>query len=187
MKIGITARFEVSSRGDLFFVFEKTLLHAIRDYLPNAAISLLTPENKLRVKDLDLIIFPGGSTPGMDSSRDEFEQLIYNEGSESIVPMLGICRGAQLFAFYSGARLELVKNHVDSVRQTKGYIPLGTCYHNWGIPQLPPQWNVLSRDSEDESIELFRHHELPIVGVLAHPERSSLSRSYFKQLLNLIQ
>jgi gamma-glutamyl-gamma-aminobutyrate hydrolase PuuD len=186
MKIGITARFELSPYGDLWFVFEQKLLCLIRDYLSKASIRLVTPENPPSIEELDLIVFTGGTNPGIELSRDSFEREIYDEGCRLNIPMLGICRGAQLFAFFSGVELTPVENHVGTIRQTKGNKSLGTCYHNWGISNLPSQWHILSRDSQDETVELFKHRDLPILGTLAHPERSSNSRVFIQELLNLI-
>jgi gamma-glutamyl-gamma-aminobutyrate hydrolase PuuD len=186
MNIGITARFESSHHGELWFVFEQKLLHSIRSYLPKSSINLITPDNIPIIEDLNLVIFSGGSTPGDDLSRDSFEKLIYDKGCEPGVPMLGICRGAQLFAQFSGVDLTKVESHVGEIRKTKGYKSLGTCYHNWAIPSLPSQWCVLSRDSHDGTIELFEHRERPILGVMAHPERSSNSRTNFRKLFALL-
>jgi gamma-glutamyl-gamma-aminobutyrate hydrolase PuuD len=187
MKIGITARFEVSPHGDSWFVFEQKLLYSLKDYLPEASINLITPENTPSIDGLDLIVFTGGSTPGCDVSRDRFERSIYEKGNEHSVPILGICRGAQLFASFSGVGLIPIENHVGEIRKMKGLESLGTCYHEWGFLDLPSEWHVLSRDSQDKTIELFKHEELPIVGVLAHPERSSKPRAYFEKLLSLLE
>ena len=186
-KIGITARFEVSPHGDLWFVFEQKLLHSFRDYSPKVLVNLITPESIPLIDDLDLVVFTGGSTPRRDPSRDRFEREIFEKCSERSVPILGICRGAQLFAAFSGAGLIPVENHVGEIRKMKGHESLGICYHKWGMLSLPSQWQILSRDSQDETIELFRHQELPIVGVLAHPERSGKPQAYVEKLLNLFE
>jgi gamma-glutamyl-gamma-aminobutyrate hydrolase PuuD len=186
MNIGITARFETSHHGELWFVFEQRLLHSIRSYLPKSSINLITPDNIPIIEDLNLAIFSGGSTPGNDLSRDSFEKSIYDKGSELGVPMLGICRGAQLFAHFSGVDLTKVESHVGKIRETNGHESLGTCYHNWAIPSLPSEWCVLSRDSQDGTIELFEHHERPILGVLAHPERSINARTNIRELFTLL-
>lgn len=186
MNIGIVARFEVSPHGEPWFVFEQKLLSSIRECLPKASINLITPDNIPKIEDLNLAIFSGGSTPGCDLSRDSFEKSIYDKGSDFSIPMLGICRGAQLFAYFSGVNLTKVESHIGKIRKTEGHESLGTCYHNWGFSSLPSQWCVLSRDSQDETIELFEHRERPILGVLAHPERSGNSRTNIRKLFTLL-
>lgn len=186
MKIGITARFELSPHGDSWVVFEQNLLSSIKACSPKAHFELIIPENFQSIENLDLIIFTGGSTPGVAPNRDRFEREIYDESYKLGIPMLGICRGAQLFAYFSGVELTPVQDHVGKIRMVKGHDPLGICYHEWGFTELPLEWEILSRDSQDETIELFKHRRCHIVGVLAHPERSSNFRVFISELLNLI-
>jgi len=186
MRIGVTPRFEVSPHDTIWYVLEPELLGSLKKAVADLSFVLLTPESRIKNQPLDLIVFPGGSTPGENRARDEFEELVFSYGTQTKIPMIGICRGAQLFATLSGSVLEKVEGHINSNRQTTNNQLLGRCFHSWGINSLDRQWRVVSRDAEDNSIELFLHESLPILGVMAHPERHPEGVEVLKQLLGMI-
>lgn len=186
MRVGVTARFETSQNGDNWFVFEEALLDTIGEALEETSIMLISPQSVQTIESLDLLVFSGGATPGTDFKRDHFERLLYLRGVRALLPMLGICRGAQLFASIDGSRLERVENHIDRVRSTASNNVYGRCFHHWGLNSLSEDWKILSRDAVDNTIELFKHNQLPILGVMAHPERHSDSANLFRDLLGLL-
>ena len=98
MKIGITPRFEKSAFGNSWYSFETDLLNFIRRHFPLGDIELISPVNSLSLKDFDLVILSGGSTPGEDLSRDFWETKLMDIAISQNVKLIGICRGAQLIS-----------------------------------------------------------------------------------------
>ena len=176
MKIGITPRFEKSIHGSVWYVFEQELIDYVKASNSNIEINLLFPEaTKL---DFDLLIIAGGANPGDNLERDKFEIELINHAREHALKIIGICRGAQLLAVLSGASLIKLNDHVNSHREVKlsnevKTLNAGKCFHNFGIEDLGVDWEVLARDSYDDSIELFRNKIRSELGVLSHPERST--------------
>ena len=186
MRVGITARFEKSKHNNLWYAFEEELLKTLTLSLPKCELIFISPLNVPDLTNVDLLFFSGGSTPGEDLVRDHFELELYRKMVNDKKPVIGICRGAQLFGVDSGATLQSVKGHVKRVRETIGHHAVGTCFHNWGFQELGPKWNVLSRDALDNSIELFRHESYPILGVMSHPERNRNGVNFMQSILDLL-
>ena len=187
MKVGITPRFEQSPYGEFWYSFEKSILSGVIEAFDFSSLSLLSPEIHVDFDSLDLLIFSGGATPGTNKSRDDFEAMLFLEGIRRKLPMIGICRGAQLFAVLTGSSLKKISGHTNIVRQTNGERNFGPCFHEWAIDSLSKEWKILSKDLRDDSIELFCHEKLPILGVLAHPERCPESSELFVELLRIIR
>lgn len=85
--------------------------------------------DRTRLKEADLVCFTGGTDidPSiyfeertsyinfLDYSRDEIEIQIFEECKKRKIPMVGICRGAQLlFALNGGSLIQHVTNHGSS-------------------------------------------------------------------------
>ena len=49
--------------------------------------------------------------------------------------------------------------------------PLEECFHKWGIKEWGGNLEVLGRDSQDQSIQVFRHKRLRQSGLMSHLER----------------
>jgi gamma-glutamyl-gamma-aminobutyrate hydrolase PuuD len=133
------------------------------------------------------VLFTGGNDLGRvsDSSlshqRDDFEKKILSIAIELKIPVLGVCRGAQLIADYFGAEFRPVEGHIDTKHRiipnpkSRYYSQLNkresvNSYHNFAIHSLCSDLVVSAKDQE-ENIEAFEHSTLPIFGQMWHPER----------------
>ena len=129
-------------------------------------------------------IFTGGDTIGSYSARDETEHALLGYALDTNLPILGVCRGAQLINSFLGGTLTKAQNSyhcashhlVHFTKNDLGFI--GTqevnSYHNWVIPSngLSHELAPLAK-AEDETVEAFLHKSAPIGACMWHPERAS--------------
>jgi len=145
---------------------------------------------------LDGVILTGGNDLGSlhgarDAApeRDRFERALLVAGSARRLPILGVCRGAQLLALFHRCRISPVSGHVASrhaVTRLVGEIPSAAggvarrwparfevnSYHSYTIsPGGPGSRLVPLALADDGSVEAVGHVDLPQLGVLWHPER----------------
>lgn len=117
----------------------------------------------------DLVIC-GGNAP----ERDLVEDAILRHAIDHRVPLLGVCRGLQVIQNTFGVPLEKVSGHiaVDHSIEMNGATETVNSYHTFGAFQSVPELDVLAT-AEDGVIEAVRHTQLPILGIMWHPERCS--------------
>lgn len=157
--------------------------------LPNIGEDCVSLARRYRIEGL---LLTGGDDIGATPDRDATETAILHWASEEKLPVLGICRGAQMLARYAEATLAEVQRerHV-ATRHAVAWENPGlhgsfwqqalpgqgnaevNSYHNWGL--LPNSCSATLRIaavcSEDGSIEAFCHTVLPWLGIFWHPER----------------
>lgn len=112
----------------------------------------------------------GGDAP----ERDAVERALLARAIAERVPLFALCRGAQLLLDAFGNRLERVAGHVGARHRLVvdgGEVEVNS-YHQWGCRSLDAPLEVLAR-SEDGVIEAFFHPQLPLLGVMWHPEREA--------------
>jgi GMP synthase (glutamine-hydrolysing) len=130
----------------------------------------------------DLIVLSGAyKTYAVKSHADTVyapEKELINSAT---VPVIGICLGAQLIAFMSGARLSTVPGnqrikgikHIWNVKITPfDFFP----YHGgrvwssqrWRITDLPNELEAWC--ASNEGVEVFKHKTKPLYGLQFHPE-----------------
>jgi putative glutamine amidotransferase len=150
--------------------------------IPNTLKDIPSFLDDIKVEGL---ILSGGDNISDDVDRDETEQQILNYSIEKKIPLVGVCRGMQVINKFFGGSIESLDNseHVGnshsvslnekflSFLQTKN-LQVNSFHHN-----VIKQKN-LGHDLEpfavanDNTVEGFYHSELPIVGVMWHPERA---------------
>lgn len=152
------------------------------------------------VEDLALdgaILTGGNDLASLDGAkdaapeRDQFERALLVACSARRLPVLGVCRGAQLMALFHGGQLGPVDDHVarrHAVTRVTG--ALGSAadrvvcrwparfevnsYHSFSIaPASPGSRLVPLALADDGSVEAIGHVDLPQLGVLWHPEREA--------------
>lgn len=117
------------------------------------------------------VVLSGGNDIGQCKDRDktEFDLLAY--AHEYKLPLLGICRGMQIMAYWSGAKLHQVSGHTQKRHKLTGQISIEVnSYHNYSLNDCPAGFKVLAR-SEDGEIEAIRSLSLAWEGWMWHPER----------------
>ncbi|SFD01184.1 putative glutamine amidotransferase [Chitinophaga sp. CF118] len=107
--------------------------------------------------------------------RDLIDRKIIDYALANAIPVLGICRGAQVIADYFGSEI-IYKRHVgDHLISTGNFIPgkkmIVNSYHNYCISKLGSNLIPLAY-SEDETVEAFKYRGKKIFGIMWHPERA---------------
>lgn len=154
-------------------------------YLPNKFSDI-----KSYVKELELdgIIISGGDNIGDNPERDNTEKKLIEICMQAKKPIFGVCRGMQVLNRFFGG--ETVKNinsdHVNkrhdialdemfSKAFQKQSVNVNS-FHNNIITQNNLGENLVSFATvNDGTVEGFYHRDLPIIGVMWHPERDSNS------------
>jgi putative glutamine amidotransferase len=124
------------------------------------------------------IVLSGGNDIGMVPERDLTESALISYAEKNDIALLGICRGMQMLAHYSGGKLEPVKNHVRvhhrlNIKQGESLPETVNSFHAWGIRDCPDHWVPIATCVDDGTIEAFSHSFRPWEGWMWHPERNS--------------
>lgn len=142
--------------------------------LPNIGSEITAYAGQLGI---DRLIFSGGEEWGQWPLRDITEQHLFSWAKG--MPILGICRGAQVINRLLGGRAQPVSGHVARYHK----ILLASCiadisecvvnsYHNFGIrPDCLAPGLVPFAWSQDGFIEGFISADSRICGIMWHPER----------------
>ncbi len=134
----------------------------------------------------DLSIFNNNT---LSARRDDFEIKLIESCIKHSIPILGICRGAQLLAHYFNSNLISCKNHVGIHEIQQGdEVFLTNSYHNYAIDKLGN--NLISlANSKDSYIESFKHDTFPIFGIMWHIERDKgmINDGIFNEWLKMIK
>jgi len=149
------------------FVFD-TLERAYYRFL--AGHEVVPVPNIIKVPDneYDCLILTGGP----DSvARNQTENLLYHDAVAKGKPIVGICHGAFVINDICKGTNGHVDGHIDADIKIKmeGQEHTVKCYHSQSIDSLAEDFEPLAYDSEN--IEAFKHNQLPIYGVIWHPER----------------
>lgn len=147
--------------------------------VPNALYRAF-PDGRCDSEDLDTwlltvkpqaFVLSGGNDIGQCSERDLTETRLLDHASQRQMPLLGICRGMQMMAHWTGVDLHPVGGHVKTRHRILGKILADVnSYHGFSLASCPANSEVLAR-SEDGEIEAIRHQSLPWEGWMWHPER----------------
>ena len=152
--------------------------------IPNLVVDVAAYVDALAV---DLLVLTGGndlaSLPGATAAapeRDRTEAALVDLAVQRRLPLLGVCRGLQHLVVHLGGRLEPITGHTateHAITAPGGPLPIEdgrvvNSFHDWAIPAdgVPAGLSVLATAS-DGTVEAVAHDDLPIVGVMWHPER----------------
>lgn len=135
---------------------------------------------------LDGIILSGGDNIGDYPERDKTEDQIIKYSIKKKIPLFGVCRGMQVLnAYFHGSitidgkfnhvgkpHHVLILNNKISELLNSDKIIVNSFHHNKITEKsLGNDLTSFAECDEDKTIEGFIHSNLPIAGVMWHPER----------------
>ena len=150
-------------------------------YIPN---TLSHVDEFFSDMSLDGLILSGGDNIGDDNVRDKTENMILDYAVSHNVPLIGICRGMQVINTFFGGKIqstnnsEHVKNdHFVNITNHSLFkneqIQVNSFHHNIiTLSNLGKNLSTFAISKNDNTIEGLFHNELPIFGVMWHPERN---------------
>jgi len=168
--------------------------------------NLDNPTDYVTELDIRGLIFSGGNNIGtigkkrvegktlidddVAYERDQTETELLNWALESKIPVAGICRGMQLInAYFRGgqksvdASIHVARNHSiefisELYQNIYGSKTEVNSYHRYGIMKADMA-KELQADGvyNSNEVEAFSHEELPLYGIMWHPERYNEIRS----------
>ena len=126
----------------------------------------------------DKIVFSPG--PGWPADAGRMEEMIRDFAGKK--PILGICLGHQAIAEVFGGKLDLAQRIMHgktSMAERLQDTPLLAGipktheimrYHSIVISEMPADFDILSKTTDDHEIMAIQHKTLPIFGMQYHPE-----------------
>tara|TARA_B110000467_G_scaffold97121_1_gene87845 strand:- start:188 stop:826 length:639 start_codon:yes stop_codon:yes gene_type:complete len=168
-------------------------------------IPILIPNNLSNIPvfleeiNLDGIILSGGDNIGDDKDRDNTEKLIIEFGISKKIPIFGVCRGMQVLNKFFKGKITSDKNnkHVGKDHQifisdkkvsdflTQNKMIVNSFHQNIiSVEDVGESLIAFAIDKKDNTVEGFTHKELPITGVMWHPERDQNTILLKKFLIN---
>ena len=184
VKIGITSNIKEYYKGYIDF-----LDHYWIDYFGKKKSDYnLIPNNTYLsekiLKKINLLILTGGndiiSNKKESLTRNKIEKNLIKKAIKKKIPILGICRGAQLLNISFGGKIKKVRNQMrtrHNIYITKNDIIKKkilnvNSFHNFGIKKnnLSKKFVKIAFDKEN-NIEMFVSKKHKIIGVMWHPER----------------
>ena len=184
VKIGITSNIKEYYKGYIDF-----LDHYWIDYFGKKKSDYkLIPNNTYLsekiLKKINLLILTGGndiiSNKKESLIRNKIEKNLIKKAIKKKIPILGICRGAQLLNISFGGKIKKVRNQMRTRHNIyivkndviKKKILNVNSFHNFGIKKnnLSKKFDRIAFDKE-KNIEMFISKRHKIIGVMWHPER----------------
>ena len=205
--IGITQRVEVfgdfKERRDCLDQRWAPLLTSL-GYCPVPLANCVKDvEAYLATLQLTGVILSGGNDVGaaddavnVAPERDRFEHQLLEVCSATQLPVLGVCRGAQMICTHYGGRLASIDHHISErhkVSLTPGVFSgwpadiEANSFHRHGISELSEEHPVKAIAwAEDGSIEGLAHLNLTQFGIMWHPEREDVPTPHDLSMLREI-
>lgn len=128
---------------------------------------------------VDALILSGGENWGAHPKRDSTEAALFQWALEQNIPIIGVCRGAQIINTLLGGTLTPTDGdgHVAVRHQLNldGSAISVNSYHRLVITEadLSPSLVQLTT-ADDRTVEAFIAPERNVVGILWHPERETV-------------
>lgn len=155
----------------------------LREWVSSLGIEILSPDARMD-SWVDGLIIGGGSDPGIpeDKERDQMEIGLISKAVSERIPVLGICRGAEMLTLWAGGKLTAMTGNVLNNHMSQ--------WHTVALSDLWPKREVSvwshhhlkienpgnlspSAFSAEGNIEAISDFKKRILGVLWHPERSA--------------
>lgn len=127
---------------------------------------------------IDTVVITGGGNllkyGGLSNKREKMERQLIKYCIRENIPVIGVCYGMQLIADFFGGKLVKVQGHVGIRHRINGeYNGEVNSFHNYAVTELPAGFKAISY-AGDGTVEIFRHQEMPILGMMYHPEREEV-------------
>ena len=157
--------------------------------IPNTISDIPTFLDEMKISGL---ILSGGDNIGDDNVRDKTENMILDYAVSHNVPLIGICRGMQVINTFFGGKIQSTNNsdhvkndHFVNITNHSLFkneqIQVNSFHHNIiTLSNLGKNLSTFAISKNDNTIEGLIHNELPIFGVMWHPERE---QENFDQLI----
>ncbi len=196
IKIGITSNIKNYYKGYIDFLDHYWIEHFGKKKTDYELIPNNTYLSEKILKKINLLILAGGNdiiSKRKDSLiRNKIEKNLINKAIKKKIPILGICRGAQLLNIKYGGKIKRINNQMRTRHNIyliknkviKRSILNVNSFHNFGIKRndLSKRFTPLAFDKEN-NIEMFMSKKEKIIGVMWHPEREKSKNI----LINLIK
>lgn len=190
--IGITQRVDfITTRNEYrdaldqrWWTFNKALNST---FLPLPNIKKSEAIRFLSSLNLSAVFLSGGNTISKNNpnakdaskERDDFETIAIDWAILNKIPLLGICRGAQMLNYYFEGKTKRLENHVrqnHEITFVNDWVDFKVrevnSFHNYGIfPDTLGNELTPLAVHKDGSIEAFKHKNRNIFGIVWHPER----------------
>lgn len=148
----------------------------LKEFLP-LPLSFTLPFYRYKKVIKGCILSGGNDLSIFDNSdeniiRDTYEKEIIKHCIEDKIPILAICKGAQLLAHFFHSSIKKCENHIGKhlVRDKNGCEFEVNSFHHYAITKLGKDLECLAK-AKDESIEAFKHKNLPFYATMWHIER----------------
>lgn len=151
-----------------------------RHYLPHLKAVILSGGNDLYDYNPNIL----------SQKRDAYEKQIISLCLEKKLPLLGICRGAQIIAHFFNSTLMPCQNHLGEheILTNEGLKFQSNSFHKYFITKLGEKLCSLAI-SHDGSCEAFKHKNAAIYGLMWHIERKKglENTKFLKEWLETIE
>ena len=141
-------------------------------------------------KNIDGVIIVGGgdiykiSKKKSDFYRDRSEMALINFAIKEKLPIIGICRGFQLFASFLGCKIKKVSNHYNTNHDILIFenkkINVNSFHFN-KIVDKNKLFKVLGH--KDSILEIGYIKKYNFLGLMFHPERKNKSQSVINKII----
>ena len=184
LKIGITSNIKEYYKGYIDFID-----HYWLNYFEKKNINYYLVPNKKKlsqkkIEEINLLIIPGGNDVSNSLNTSKIRNIIETNlikiCFKKKIPILGICRGAQLLNKSFGGKIKKVKKHMRTRHNisfvnkeiVKKKLLNVNSFHNDGIKKndLSKAFKMLASDMDD-NVEMFISKDKKMIGTMWHPER----------------
>ena len=184
LKIGITSNIKQYYKGYIDFIDHYWLNYFEKKNINYYLVPNKKKLSKKKIEEINLLIIPGGNdvSNSLNTSkiRNSIEINLIKICFKKKIPILGICRGAQLLNKSFGGKIKKVKKHMRTRHNisfinkeiVKKELLNVNSFHNDGIKKndLSKVFKMLASD-KDENVEMFISKDKKIIGTMWHPER----------------
>ena len=163
MKMAITQR-EITIRGTVYDCLERGWYELLKQH----EIIPVPNDYEYDISFADCLILSGGETT---EAREFTETYCFSQAITRNIPVIGVCHGAFVLNRWHGGTNTKIDGHrgVDHTVQLEGSEHVVNSYHATAINTLGQGLTAIA--TWEESVEAFKHNELPVWGIVWHPER----------------